>query len=136
MNVQVDIQTASSEPAPDEGDIRNWITTTLKGRTTRDAVEISVRVVDASEMSTLNETVNLSLAAAALVWPWPDVTQVAVFLQPSFIQVHQKNGLSRPWPLPQAPGLPRRNWHFSISFGKPRAASGKCHGVRPEVDPD
>jgi probable rRNA maturation factor len=54
VNVQVDIQTASSEPVPDEDDIRNWIETTLEGRTTRERVEVSVRLVDADEMSQLN----------------------------------------------------------------------------------
>lgn len=54
MNVQVDIQTASAEPVPDEDDIRGWIRAALAGRTTLDEVEISVRLVDSDEMAALN----------------------------------------------------------------------------------
>ena len=54
MIVQVDIQAASSEPVPDEDDIRAWIAATLAGRTTREELEISVRLVDVEEMSALN----------------------------------------------------------------------------------
>jgi len=50
----VDIQTASSEPVPDEDDIRAWIEAALAGRTSREQVEVSVRLVDTDEMSTLN----------------------------------------------------------------------------------
>ena len=32
MNLQVDIQNASGEPAPDEEDIRGWIAAALSGR--------------------------------------------------------------------------------------------------------
>ena len=56
MKLHVDIQAASSEPAPEEGDIRRWIAAALDGQSTRDAVEITVRLVDAAEMSTLNES--------------------------------------------------------------------------------
>jgi len=54
VSVQVDIQAASSEPVPDEGDIRTWIAAALAGRTTRDDVEVCVRLVDAEEMAALN----------------------------------------------------------------------------------
>ena len=54
MIVRVDIQTASSEPVPAAADIRNWIATTLAGRTTREELEISVRLVDVAEMAELN----------------------------------------------------------------------------------
>ena len=56
MKLHVDIQAASSEPAPEEGDIRRWIAAALDGQSTRDEVEITVRLVDAAEMSTLNES--------------------------------------------------------------------------------
>jgi probable rRNA maturation factor len=52
--VQVDIQTASSEPVPDEDDIRTWVATALAGRSIREQVEVSVRLVDVDEMSELN----------------------------------------------------------------------------------
>lgn len=56
MNLLVDIQAASREPAPSEKDIRHWIKTALAGRTSQEQVEISVRLVDEEEMSRLNET--------------------------------------------------------------------------------
>ena len=56
MKVQVDIQTASSEPVPADADIRNWIEAALAGRTAQEAVEVSVRLVDGDEMARLNET--------------------------------------------------------------------------------
>ena len=56
MSVQVDIQTASAEPVPDEDDIRNWIVTALVGLAPQEEIEISVRLVDSEEMTTLNET--------------------------------------------------------------------------------
>ena len=55
MNLHVDIQAASSEPAPEEADIQRWIAAALDGQNTGDEVEITVRLVDAAEMSTLNE---------------------------------------------------------------------------------
>lgn len=55
MNLTVDIQNASTEPAPDEGDIRHWISSALAGATEqREALEVSVRLVDESEMAELN----------------------------------------------------------------------------------
>lgn len=56
MNLQVDIQAASSEPVPDEGDIRRWVAAALQGHSQRERVEICVRLVDDEEMSRLNET--------------------------------------------------------------------------------
>ena len=43
MNLQVDIQSASAEPVPDEDDIRSWILAALEGRRDGDT-EISVRL--------------------------------------------------------------------------------------------
>ena len=54
MNLQVDIQTASADPAPDEDDIRQWIAAALRGR--KAEAEVSVRLVDESEMASLNQT--------------------------------------------------------------------------------
>jgi probable rRNA maturation factor len=56
VTVQVDIQSASNEPAPDEEDIRHWITAALSGRTGEAPTELTVRVVDVQEMTSLNET--------------------------------------------------------------------------------
>lgn len=56
MKLLVDIQTASREPVPCEEDMRHWITAALKGRTTQEQVEISIRLVDEEEMTRLNET--------------------------------------------------------------------------------
>lgn len=55
MNLQLDIQSESAEPAPDEDDIRRWISAALRGRRDSDT-EISLRLVDIEEMTTLNET--------------------------------------------------------------------------------
>lgn len=55
MNLQLDIQCESSEPVPDEDDIRHWIEAALRGR--RDAdTELSLRLVDIEEMTGLNQT--------------------------------------------------------------------------------
>jgi len=54
VHLEVDIQAASSEPAPDEDDIRCWIAAALEGR--RAEAEVSVRLVDETEMATLNQT--------------------------------------------------------------------------------
>ena len=56
MSLCVDIQSATTEPVPSEDDIRNWITAALAGLTQREETEISVRLVDTEEMTTLNET--------------------------------------------------------------------------------
>lgn len=61
MNVQVDIQSASTEPVPEEEDIRRWISAAVAsniapGATEDAAVELCVRLVDSEEMATLNTT--------------------------------------------------------------------------------
>ncbi len=53
MNLQLDIQSASVEPVPDEDDIRRWITCALENRGPADS-EISLRYVDSEEMAELN----------------------------------------------------------------------------------
>lgn len=55
MNLQLDIQRESSEPVPDEDDLRRWIKAALDGQRDRDT-EISLRLVDIEEMTLLNET--------------------------------------------------------------------------------
>ena len=52
MSVQVDIQKATAEPVPEEGDIRRWINAALVDHPAD--TEILVRMVDCDEMSTLN----------------------------------------------------------------------------------
>jgi len=54
MNLQVDIQTATIEPTPDEEDIRSWISAALAHH--GEDTEITVRLVDRTEMAALNET--------------------------------------------------------------------------------
>lgn len=54
MKLQVDIQTASIEPAPEEDDIRRWIAAALAGGARSADSEICVRLVDRDEMSKLN----------------------------------------------------------------------------------
>jgi probable rRNA maturation factor len=56
MSQCVDIQSATTEPVPSEDDIRSWIVAALAGLTQRKETEISVRLVDTEEMTTLNET--------------------------------------------------------------------------------
>ncbi|MGB1141840.1 MAG: rRNA maturation RNase YbeY [Halioglobus sp.] len=57
MNLHVDIQTASAEPVPDEDDIRGWIAAALNAQESpRADAEISLRLVDTEEMTTLNAT--------------------------------------------------------------------------------
>ena len=55
MNLHVDIQPASSEPTPDEEDLRRWITAAMAaaGSRAQDS-EICVRLVDTEEMTRLN----------------------------------------------------------------------------------
>lgn len=55
MNLHVDIHCACSEPVPDEDDIRNWIAAALAGRIDQDTIEVSVRLVDETEMAGLNQ---------------------------------------------------------------------------------
>jgi probable rRNA maturation factor len=52
MNLQVDISSASTEPAPQESDIKSWISAALTDRQLD--TEISVRLVGVEEMSQLN----------------------------------------------------------------------------------
>ena len=52
MNFQVDIQKATVEPAPEEEDIRRWISAALENYP-NDA-ELTVRIVDLDEMTNLN----------------------------------------------------------------------------------
>jgi probable rRNA maturation factor len=52
VNLTVDIQTATSEPCPDEDDIRRWVEAALENR--REAAEVSIRLVDEAEITALN----------------------------------------------------------------------------------
>jgi probable rRNA maturation factor len=54
MNLELDLQSASSEPAPDEDDIRRWMMAALKAGGRLDDCEISLRLVDEPEMAQLN----------------------------------------------------------------------------------
>lgn len=54
MSVHVDIQTACSEPVPEEDDLRRWISAALAGRMPGDAAELCLRLVDEAEMTALN----------------------------------------------------------------------------------
>ena len=57
MKLQVDIQSASAEPVPDEDDLRRWIMAALASQSpSREDTEVSVRLVDIDEMSALNRT--------------------------------------------------------------------------------
>ena len=55
MSLHVDIQSACTEPVPEEDDIRRWIRAAARDRAPENA-EISVRLVGEAEMSSLNET--------------------------------------------------------------------------------
>ena len=54
MNLRVDVQAATSEPVPEEGDIRSWIEAVLSMR--REDAELTVRLVDVAEMAELNQS--------------------------------------------------------------------------------
>jgi probable rRNA maturation factor len=55
MNLHVDIQSASTEPAPEEDDIRRWVSAALSRRDASTAsAEICLRLVDEAEMAQLN----------------------------------------------------------------------------------
>ncbi len=54
MSVHVDIQTACSEPVPEEDDLRRWISAALAGRMPGDTAELCLRLVDEREMAALN----------------------------------------------------------------------------------
>lgn len=53
MNLVIEVDSASSEPAPEEGDLRSWISAALGDRQLD--TEISLRLVDIEEMSQLNQ---------------------------------------------------------------------------------
>ncbi|AQA17880.1 rRNA maturation RNase YbeY [Halioglobus japonicus] len=55
MNLEIDIQRETSDPAPDEDDIRRWIQAALATQRKTDT-EVSVRLVDEDEMAELNHT--------------------------------------------------------------------------------
>ena len=55
MSLRVYIQSACSEPVPDEDDIRSWIAAALAGPEMRGDAEVSVRLVGEDEMSRLNQ---------------------------------------------------------------------------------
>ena len=54
MNLQVDIQKATTEPVPEEEDIRRWISAALVNHP--DDAEITLRLIDRDEMEMLNRT--------------------------------------------------------------------------------
>jgi len=54
MTVHVDIQTACSEPVPEEDDLRCWITAALAERTSGPEAEVCLRLVGEQEMAALN----------------------------------------------------------------------------------
>ena len=55
MNVQVDVQQAAVEPsALSSGDISRWVTRVLEATGHKAGAELSVRIVDATEMRRLN----------------------------------------------------------------------------------
>ncbi len=56
MSLHVDIQSASNETLPEDGDMHGWIAAALTGGEHAGDTEISVRLVDIAEMTTLNET--------------------------------------------------------------------------------
>lgn len=56
MSLHVEIQTACSEPSPDESDIRRWVATALTDHTRQGDTEITVRLVGEAEMTGLNQT--------------------------------------------------------------------------------
>lgn len=61
MNLHVDIASATTEPVPEEDDIRRWIAAALPNPAAAgapagdDAYEVSVRLVDEAEMAELNQ---------------------------------------------------------------------------------
>ena len=55
MKLTVDIQCASTEPVPEEEDLRRWIAAALASRKKPGDAEISVRLVDGDEMARLNQ---------------------------------------------------------------------------------
>jgi probable rRNA maturation factor len=56
MSSHIDIQTACTEPVPEEDDLRNWLEAALQGRTSNSTPELCLRLVGEEEMATLNQT--------------------------------------------------------------------------------
>ncbi|GAB3316078.1 rRNA maturation RNAse YbeY [Haliea atlantica] len=56
MSLQIDIQRACSEPAPDEDDIRSWLSAVLDRERPGQDSELCLRLVDETEMTALNST--------------------------------------------------------------------------------
>lgn len=57
MKVHVDIQSASTEPAPEEDDIRRWISAALhQASASTGPAEVCLRIVDEAEMAQLNHS--------------------------------------------------------------------------------
>lgn len=54
MNLHVDIQSACREPVPDEDNIHRWIAAALRNRSSKESVEITVRLINNDEMANLN----------------------------------------------------------------------------------
>jgi probable rRNA maturation factor len=54
VSVHLEIQSACSEPVPEEDDLRRWICAALAERTPGDNAEICLRLVGETEMTTLN----------------------------------------------------------------------------------
>ena len=54
MSVHVDIQSACSEPVPEEDDLRRWICTALDHLAPEKDAEVCLRLVGEAEMSALN----------------------------------------------------------------------------------
>jgi probable rRNA maturation factor len=54
VSLTVDIQCASTEPVPDEDDLRSWIAAAMASRGAGGDSEISLRLVDTEEMIRLN----------------------------------------------------------------------------------
>ena len=55
MSSHIDIQTACTEPVPEEDDLRHWLQTTLQGRASSPTPELCLRLVGAEEMAQLNQ---------------------------------------------------------------------------------
>ncbi|MCB1687724.1 MAG: rRNA maturation RNase YbeY [Halioglobus sp.] len=54
MKLLLDVQAVSCEQVPSKEELRHWIAAALSERTTRQEVEIVVRLVDGDEMAQLN----------------------------------------------------------------------------------
>jgi probable rRNA maturation factor len=56
MSLRVELQRASESPMPEQRQLRTWIAATLAAQDHVGDVEVTVRVVDETEMSSLNQT--------------------------------------------------------------------------------